>query len=274
MSITPKRWAEFQHYKDRSPPWIKLHRKLLDDYAFSRLPLASKALAPLLWLLAAEYEGGKITAGAEEIAFRLRVTDKELAAALKPLIESGFFLDDSEMLAPRKQSAMPETERETEKEVETETDIRAVASAPRPAIGQAFDEFWAAYPKREGANPKAPARKTFEVATKAGADPSVIIAGARNYAADPATKIGTSYVAQAVTWLRQQRWADYPESPTDPPKVVTGWRPGLPTAEELRAKYGNGAAKPNGLQSKVDGLHRKSDENPGQGMEGGVSSDN
>ena len=36
-----KNWAEFQHYRSRRPPWIKLHRGLLDDYAWHRLPEAS-----------------------------------------------------------------------------------------------------------------------------------------------------------------------------------------------------------------------------------------
>ena len=27
-----KNWGEFQHYKKRNPPWIKLHKKLLDDF--------------------------------------------------------------------------------------------------------------------------------------------------------------------------------------------------------------------------------------------------
>ena len=118
MSITPKRWSEFQHYKDRSPAWIKLHRKLLDDFVFSRLPLASRALAPMLWLLAAEYEGGKITASIDEMAFRLRVSDEELSSALKPLIDSGFFIDDSIPLADCKQVSIPEREKEREKETE------------------------------------------------------------------------------------------------------------------------------------------------------------
>ena len=57
MKITPRNWARFQHYNTRRPPWIKLHRGLLDDYQFHTLPLASKALAPLLWLLASEHKG-------------------------------------------------------------------------------------------------------------------------------------------------------------------------------------------------------------------------
>src|SRR5256885_964233 len=112
MIITPKNWGTFQHYKDRAPAWIKLHRGLLDDYEFSRLPLASRALAPLLWLLASEYEGGAITASPAEIAFRLRTTEKEMVAALKPLTDKGFFINASITLAVCKQDAIPEKERE------------------------------------------------------------------------------------------------------------------------------------------------------------------
>ena len=44
--MKPKNWSHFQHYKDRCPPWIKLHKELLNDRAFMTLPTASKALAP------------------------------------------------------------------------------------------------------------------------------------------------------------------------------------------------------------------------------------
>lgn len=87
--------------------------------------------------------------------------------------------------------------------------IGAVADATRPPIEEEFEKFWKSYPKREGANPKAPARKSFFAAVKSGADPPAITAGAAAYAADPSTKIGTSYVAQAVTWLNQKRWEDH-----------------------------------------------------------------
>lgn len=116
MSLTPKNWDEFQHYKGRRPPWIKLHRGLLDDYEFACLPVASKALAPLLWLLASEYPEGNITASMEEIAFRLRMPVGDVEEAIKPLVEAGFFTSASTMLARCKQDAMPEREKETEKE--------------------------------------------------------------------------------------------------------------------------------------------------------------
>lgn len=52
-----KNWSEFQHYKFRNPPWIKLHRRLLDDYEFSCLQDASKAHLMLIWLFASQSDG-------------------------------------------------------------------------------------------------------------------------------------------------------------------------------------------------------------------------
>lgn len=114
MILTPKNWKDFQHYKDRAPAWIKLHRGLLDNFEFFCLPVASRALAPCLWLLASEYEDGKISATLDELAFRLRMTRGELADALSPLVEKGFF-DASEPLAECKRDASLEKEREEEK---------------------------------------------------------------------------------------------------------------------------------------------------------------
>lgn len=120
VRITPKNWKAFQHYGNRKPPWIKLHRSLLDDFAFACLPLASKALAPCLWLLASEREDAVIEATIDEIAFRVRMTPAEVRSGIKGLIDKGFFLDASNTLAERKQSASLDIERETEKEVEKE----------------------------------------------------------------------------------------------------------------------------------------------------------
>jgi len=79
-----------------------------------RLPLASKALAPLLWLLASESKDGTFDASVEELEFRLRLSRADIEVGLKSLIDNGFFLDASTMLAPRMQSAIPEREGETE----------------------------------------------------------------------------------------------------------------------------------------------------------------
>lgn len=118
MNLIPKNWSKFQHYKDRCPPWIKLHRDLLNDRHFASLPLASKALAPLLWLLASESKDGTFDASFEELAFRLHFSSKDIEVGLTSLIDKGFFVDASTMLAPCLQVAIPE--RETERETEAE----------------------------------------------------------------------------------------------------------------------------------------------------------
>jgi hypothetical protein len=121
MILQPKNWAVFQHYKDRCPPWIKLHRDLLNDRVYMCLPLASKALAPLLWLLASESKDGTFDGSQDELVFRLHITPKEYSDGVKPLIDKGFFIIASGVLAERYQLAIPETETETETKRETES---------------------------------------------------------------------------------------------------------------------------------------------------------
>jgi hypothetical protein len=69
-----KNFERFQHYKDRSPPWIKLYNELLDDYDFGRLRDASKMHLIAIWLLASRSEN-KIPYDPEWIARRINATD-------------------------------------------------------------------------------------------------------------------------------------------------------------------------------------------------------
>lgn len=75
-------------------------------------------------------------------------------------------------------------------------------------VSENFEILWAAYPRRDGANPKEPARKAYISAIQSGVEHSDIAAGVERYAADEQRRnhIGTPYVAQFVTWLRQRRW--------------------------------------------------------------------
>lgn len=110
-------------------------------------------------------------------------------------------------------------------------------STTRPMSSIEFDEFWKIYPRRLGANPKAPASKVFHAAVRQGTDPAAIIGGARHCAATERDKIGTPYIPQAVKWLRDRRWEDYAAPPRASPQVPIG----APTDEELRKKYGQPA---------------------------------
>lgn len=69
----------------------------------------------------------------------------------------------------------------------------------------AFAEFWASYPRRAG---KGAARLAWAKARRKGVLPEVIVAGARQYAADPNRT--EQFTAHPATWLNQERWDDDP----------------------------------------------------------------
>ncbi len=94
MYLTVKNWELFQHYRDRHPPWIKLHVRLLNDREFMALARASRGLLMLLWILASEDEG-RVLYDEEELKFRLRLEDFSLEE-LNPLVAGGFLIPDEE----------------------------------------------------------------------------------------------------------------------------------------------------------------------------------
>jgi hypothetical protein len=97
LLLKVKNWSEFQHYKDRCPPWIKLHHSLLDNLEFHNLsPLAVKALV-LLWLLASESATGDIDANPSKLAFRLRMSGDDVNRVVEELLESRFLADGEEL---------------------------------------------------------------------------------------------------------------------------------------------------------------------------------
>ena len=101
-----------------------------------------------------------------------------------------------------------DTDTDTDTEKKKEYIGRSQATRPTPNE-EKFEEFWKAYPKRKGANPKAPARKAFFAFVKAGIDPGLITAGVRRCAEADRDKIGTEYIPQSIKWLRDRRWEDY-----------------------------------------------------------------
>jgi hypothetical protein len=184
MKIIPKNWNNFQHYKHRSPPWIKLHRNLLDDMHFQRLPIASKALAPMLWLLASEANDGVIQKTTEEIAFRLRMTEKEVITAIKPLIDNGFFIDADNVLAECLQDAT------TEKS-------RVEKSNP-----QGFDLFWESYNYKVG---KPNAIKEWNKLNLDSVDIALIVEKAKK---DKLSKPDNKYRKHPERWIKGKHWLD------------------------------------------------------------------
>lgn len=112
--LSVKNWESFQHYKDRDPPWIKLHRKLLDNYDFSRLRDASKAHLILIWLLASQLEN-KIPNDPTWIKNKLGLTED---INIKELIDKGF-------LVVYQDASKPQAKRSPEREAETDVVVEA-----------------------------------------------------------------------------------------------------------------------------------------------------
>ena len=91
--------------------------------------------------------------------------------------------------------------------------IEAEILTPRAQAELFFDkQFWPAYPKRFGSNPKEPARKKIVAAILKGEKPAEILAGVnRLYSMlQRSGKIGTEYVPMALTWINRRSWKDDP----------------------------------------------------------------
>jgi hypothetical protein len=83
-----KNWDEFQHYKKRNPPWIKLYRTIVDDYHFAALKDKTKAHLLMIWLLASSAEG-RVPHDAKFIASRINATEP---IELDAIIAAGFLI--------------------------------------------------------------------------------------------------------------------------------------------------------------------------------------
>ena len=234
--LITKNWTEFQHYKDRSPPWIKLHKELLDDRHYQSLPLASRALAPMLWLLASETKDGSFDADPEELAFRLRTNVKDITTGLKPLIDKGFFVvlqDASSVLADCVQVAVPETEAERETETKKEGEAKRASRIP--------PNFW----------------PTPEPEAEAGIDYKKELANFRDYWTAKSGANATKLDWQA-TWRQWARKADRPGvsrfAKPDPTATVPG-KPGRdPELTRLEIERRRAVPPPQNIREQMQNL--------------------
>ena len=99
-----KNWDDFQHYKDRNPPWIKLHNHLLDDYDFECLTDSAKGHLLCIWMLASRTKN-LMPYDASWISKKIGSSSK---VNLDLLVESGFLVmvqDASTTLQGEKQPA-------------------------------------------------------------------------------------------------------------------------------------------------------------------------
>jgi hypothetical protein len=134
MTIRIKDWGKFQHFKDRTPPWVKLYRDILDDPDWHELDGTSAKVLTMLWLIASEDD---THTGAlpdiRKLAFRLRIEESKLNQILSKL-SHWLIHDDIEAITERYQHDAPETETETEKE----TKKKATVVAPPDGVSESI----------------------------------------------------------------------------------------------------------------------------------------
>jgi hypothetical protein len=188
-----KNWEKFQQYKDREPTWIKLHRELLNDYEFSRLPDAAKAHLMLIWLLASQM-GNKLPCDARWLTQKIGATS---TVDLNALIDSGYLVpyqNDTET------KTIPPEVCSTKTETETQEKTEKVEESARDD----FADFWSIYPKaRAGSVDKARAA-WMKAITRA--TPDTIIRGTIAYA--QSDEVAKGYAKGCAAWLNDDRWTN------------------------------------------------------------------
>lgn len=144
MKIRIPKWSDFQQYRDRKPPWIKLHRQLLDNRQWALLSGEAAKMLVEIWLIASESDDGTIAIGTEDLAWRRHRDPAALDAMLVELELHGFVelsvRDNSTAVRPHPSCTDPyelvqkrtsETEVETEVEVEVETENIGSKAKPK-----------------------------------------------------------------------------------------------------------------------------------------------
>jgi hypothetical protein len=136
LAYRVKNWRQFQHYRDRNPPWIKLHFAMLSSADWVTLDDSSRVLAVACMLIASRNEG----VIPSDPAYIKRVAYLNKTPNFKPLIECGFLEPDSDR-KPMLADARPETEtykEETEKETERVSRLAVIPEGLDPKVWQDF----------------------------------------------------------------------------------------------------------------------------------------
>lgn len=111
-------------------------------------------------------------------------------------------------------------------------------SPPIPPVNERFEQFKAAYPRRDKNMDWRAAEKALNAALRR-TDFDTIMAACKDYAADMQRKgkVGTEFVRQPRTWLNADPWKEMAAQPASTPTVAhTVVIEGTPAWDALKAK--------------------------------------
>lgn len=227
MALRIKDFSKFQHFKDRSPPWVKLYRDILDDPDWHELDGESAKILVMLWLIASEDETKQgLLPDDRKLRFRLRITEKALEQSISRL---SHWLErvDIGVISDRYQLDAPERAGEETEESRGETEHCSPSASESADDG--FAAFWNAYPKKVS---KAAAEKAWK---KAKADlQTVLNAIERAKVSADWQKDGGQFIPYPASWLNGRRWED--EIAVHPPSEPVADQ--KPKAGDTRARHG------------------------------------
>lgn len=155
MAIKIKNWSEHQHFKDRSPPWIKVHREIINDVEWHELSGDDAKLLISLWLIASEDKelSGRLP-DTKSLCFRLRIKEIQLNQALIRL-SHWLIQDDISTISSVYQGDIPEKSRGREKK---DKEVEDKAQAPEFVLPDWIDkqhwDAWHLLPKRKNLKPE------------------------------------------------------------------------------------------------------------------------
>ncbi len=102
--------GKYQHYKNRNPPWVKLHTTLLDvNHPMNQLPVATRYLFDRMLLLAANYDNS-IPNDSELIAKLLRMEPRECREGIEQLLKGRWIVERRTKRRASKPASKPASE--------------------------------------------------------------------------------------------------------------------------------------------------------------------
>lgn len=228
-------------------PWFRLYHRMVDDEKIRLLAFEDRWHFIAICCLKAdglidEPEGDLRQ---RKIAVKLGVQVRELDEITRRLFEVGLVDKNMQPVAwgdlqyksdssservkkyraktkgsnAKRQCNVSVTPQDTDTDTDTERNIAL------------FDQFWKAYPKRIGNNPKKPAQQKFLNALKRGVDSNDIMAGVIAYADERKAETNKQddaarFTKTALVWLNQECWSEY---------VENGQKSNSRTQEEIEA---------------------------------------
>ena len=196
-----KNYEQYQHYKDRNPPWIKLYRAILNDYELRSIPLASR-LAYVFCLIIASETDNRIPNDYVFLSARFGFEINE--SVLTPLIDTGFLLASGarRLLARHATSSSLLCLSDSSlHSLPPKSDLKSNGHA------EEFEQFWRAYPKKVG-------KKKAQLAWKKAGDRPEIAQVIRRIEeskrTDQWTKDNGQFIPHPSTWINEGRWDDEP----------------------------------------------------------------